>query len=59
MNILQLQNIDAELKRVVFEACKENEIDIRTPMLLKNISEEKDTLPQYIDRLEDQTQLIT
>jgi len=59
MNVLPLQNIDAKLKRLVFEACKENEIDIRTPMLLKNVSEQRDTLPQYIDRLEDQTQRIT
>ncbi len=37
MHVRRLQYIDADLKKSVLQACKENNIDISTPLLLKTV----------------------
>jgi len=40
MHVRRLQYIDADLKKSVLQACKENNIDISTPLLLKTVHDE-------------------
>ena len=39
-NVKKLPEIDAELHRAVLETCKQNDIDISTPILLKQLNEQ-------------------
>jgi len=39
-NVKRLPEIDTELHRAVLEKCKEHEIDISTPLLLKQLKEQ-------------------
>jgi small-conductance mechanosensitive channel len=40
MHVRRLQYIDADLKKSVLQACKENNIDISTPLLLKTVHDD-------------------